>query len=383
MSERGIQLWPRPTPGLLEERTSGSGPAFAAYVYLLSRAATLVAATGIAVVTTSSLGAVLARWDGGWYLSIVRSGYPSFVPAGLGISAQSSIAFFPGYPLLIRALSAPFGLPPVFVGCAISIVAGLAATVGLWQLAVRLSDEGAADRSVVLFAFFPSAFVLSMVYADALFVALSVWCLVALVDRRWLAAGAAAAAAGLVRPTAVALCVACAWGAVVAIRNGGSWRALVAPALAPWGALLYLGYTWVHTGEAFAFFEVESRGWGNHLDVGASNIRAALRHLGEMQLTFFVALVALVVIGMGAGLWLMIRWHAPGVVVAYVAVVIGLSILGSNPVSMPRFLLAAFPLLIPLARRLSYRTTMAIAAMSGVLMATYFFVTGLSPHLPP
>ena len=101
------------------------------------------------------------------------------------------------------------------------------------------------------------------------------------------------------------------------------------------------------------------------------------------RLTFFVALVAFVVIGMGAGLWLLIRWHAPGVVVAYVSVVIGLSILGSNPVSMPRFLLAAFPLLIPLARRLSYRTTMVIAAMSGVLMATHFFVTGLSQHLPP
>ena len=119
--------------------------------------------------------------------------------------------------------------------------------------------------------------------------------------------GIAAAAAGLVRPTAVALCVACAWGAVVAIRNGGSWRALVAPALAPWGALLYLGYIWIHTGDAFAFFEVESRGWGNHLDLGASNIRAALRHLGEMRLTFFVALVAFVVGGMGVGLWLLIR----------------------------------------------------------------------------
>jgi hypothetical protein len=369
--------------GPLEERASGSGPAFGVAAYLLSRVATLVAACGIAVISTSSLGSVMARWDGGWYLSIVRDGYPSFVPPGVGVAAQSSIAFFPGYPLLIRASSAPFGLSPVFAGCAVSLLAGLAATVGLWQLAVRLSDEGTADRSVVLFAFFPSAFVLSMVYADALFIALSVWCLLALLDRRWLAAGVAAAAAGLVRPTAVALCVACAWGAVVAIRNGGSWRALVAPALAPWGALLYLGYIWIHTGDAVAFFELESRGWGNHLDLGASNIRAALSHLGEMRLTFFVALVAFIVGGMGAGLWLLIRWRAPGVVVAYVSVVVGLSILGSNPVSMPRFLLAAFPLLIPLARRLSYRTTMAVAATSGVLMTTHFFVTGLSRHLPP
>ena len=56
-----------------------------------------MAAAGIAVIA-GRLGSVLARWDGGWYLSIVREGYPSFVPPGAGVAAQSSIAFFPGYP---------------------------------------------------------------------------------------------------------------------------------------------------------------------------------------------------------------------------------------------------------------------------------------------
>ena len=361
---------------------SERGPSFAVFVYLLSRAATFVAAAGIALISKSSVGDVLARWDGGWYLSIVRDGYPSFVPPGSGVAAQSSIAFFPGYPLVVRAVSAPLGLSPVFVGCAVSLVAGLVATIGLWHLAMRLSDEDTADRTVVLFAFLPSAFVMSMVYADALFICLAAVCLIALLDGRWMTAGALAAAAGLVRPTAVALCLACAWGAFVAIRRGGSWRALAAPALAPWGALLYLGYLWIHTGDAFAFFHVQSRGWGNRFDLGAANIRAVLRHLGEARMTFFVAMLAVVVGGLGIGLWLLVRWHAPGVVVAYVSVVMGLSIFGSNPVSVPRFLLAAFPLLIPLARGLSPRATMGIAAASGTLMGTLFFVNGLST-LPP
>jgi hypothetical protein len=382
MYEPGGRSWAERTPGTLEGYSRG-GPAFAVYAWLLSRAAMLVAASGIAVISKSSIGDILSRWDGGWYLSIVRNGYPSFVPPGSGVAAQSSIAFFPGYPLLIRALSSPYGLSPVVAGCAISLVAGLAATVGLWQLAVRLSDEATADRTVVLFAFLPSAFVMSMIYADALFLLLAVCCLIALLDERWVTAGAAAAAAGIVRPTAVALCLACAWGAVVAIRRGRSWRALAAPALAPWGALLYLGYLWIHTGDALAFFKVESRGWGNRLDIGAANVRAVLRHVGETRLTFFVAVVAIFVGGLGVGLWLLIRWHAPGVVVVYVSVVMGLSVLGSNPVSIPRFLMAAFPLLIPLTRRLSYRTTMAIAAASGVLMATHLFVTGLSSTFPP
>lgn len=360
-----------------------NGPSFAVHIYLLSRAATFVTAGGIALISRSSIGDVLARWDGGWYLSIVRDGYPSFVHSGSGVAAQSSLAFFPGYPLVVRALSAPLGLSPVFVGCAVSLVAGLAATVGLWHLAARLSDEATADRTVVLFAFLPSAFVMSMVYADALFICLAVVCLIALLDGRWMAAGAAGAMAGFVRPTAVALCVACAWGAIVAIRSGASWRALVAPAIAPWGALLYLGYAWIHTGDASAFFHVQSRGWGNHIDLGAANVRAALHHLAEARLTFFVAVLAVVVGGLGVGLWLLVRWHAPGVVVVYVSIVMGLSIFASNPVSIPRFLLAAFPLLIALAGRLSSRATIGIAAASGVLMGTLFFVNGLSTTLPP
>jgi hypothetical protein len=373
----------RMTISLGGTRAAGRGASFAAAVYLLSRAATLSVAAGITLISGSSLGGVLSRWDGGWYLSIVRDGYPSYVPSGTGTAAQSSLAFFPGYPLLVRALSAPFDLSPVLVGCAVSLAAGLAATVGLWHLADRLSDASTADRAVVLFAFLPSAFVMTMVYADALFLALAVWCLLALLDRRWMVAGMVAAAAGFVRPTGIALVIACAWAAAVAIREERSWRPVVAPAVAPWGALAFLVYTGIHTGDALAFFHVESRGWNNHLDVGAANVRAVIRHLSEMRPTFFVVVLAVIVGGIGLGLWLLVRWRAPGFVVAYATTVLAVSILGSNPVSTPRLLLAAFPILIPLAELLSPRATMTVAAASGTLMGTLFFVTGLSPHLPP
>jgi hypothetical protein len=359
-----------------------SGPSFAVMVYALSRAVTFITAGGIALVSKGSLGSVVARWDGGWYLSIVRDGYPSFVPAGDGVAAQSSIAFFPGYPIVIRTLSVTLGLSPVLAGCVVSLVAGLLATVGLWHLAARLSDDATADRTVVLFAFMPSAFVMSMVYADALFVCLAVLCLIALLDRRWLVAGLTAAGAGFVRPTALALVVACAWAAVVAVRTGGSWRALLAPAIAPWGTLLYLGYSWLHTGEGLAFFHVQSRGWGNRIDLGAANIHAALGHLRETRVTFFVAVLAIVVGGLAIGFWLLVRSRVPGFMIAYVSIVMALPILATNPVSSPRFLLAAFPLLIPLAARISPRTFLPVAAVSGALMGTLFFVAGLGA-MPP
>jgi hypothetical protein len=46
---------------------------------------------------------VFAAWDSGWYFDIARQGY-YFNPAG-----ESSIAFFPLYPLLMRAVAWPFG----------------------------------------------------------------------------------------------------------------------------------------------------------------------------------------------------------------------------------------------------------------------------------
>ena len=166
---------------------------------------------------------------GRWVVPVDRPERVSLVRSIWGRESQRRAASrsSPDIRSSIRATAMIPGISPTVAGIGVSLAAGLVATAGLWRLAVRLSDDRTADRTVVLFAFLPSAFVLSMVYADALFLALAVWCLIALLDERWLAAGIAAAAAGLVRPTAVALCAACAWGAIVAIRSGGSWRALV------------------------------------------------------------------------------------------------------------------------------------------------------------
>ena len=44
-----------------------------------------------------------ARWDGRWYVEIAEHGY-TYDP-----NAQSSVAFFPLYPALMRLLTLPFG----------------------------------------------------------------------------------------------------------------------------------------------------------------------------------------------------------------------------------------------------------------------------------
>ena len=47
---------------------------------------------------------VLTQWDGLWYLEIVRSGYPRSIPPDITyFQLEARAAFFPLYPLLVRA----------------------------------------------------------------------------------------------------------------------------------------------------------------------------------------------------------------------------------------------------------------------------------------
>ena len=92
--------------------------------------------------------------------------------------------------------------------------------------------------------------------------------------------------------------------------------------------------------------------------------REVARRFPEARVTFCVGVLAIIVGGLAVGFWLLVRWRAPGFVVAYVSVVMGLPILATNPVSIPRFLLAAFPLLIPLAARIIRACNAYVAMVS-------------------
>ena len=360
---------------------SGSWRTLAAYG--LSRVYVFAIATGVAIASRFSLPEVLSRWDGGWYLSIVRAGYPTVVPSGTGTDVYSSLAFFPGYPLLVRVLSRPIGLSPVLVGVVVATTAGAGAAIVLHRLASDLSGDPTADRTVILFSFFPTAFVLSMVYADALFLFFAAVCLVALIEHRWLLAGVATAAASSVRPTALVLVACCVWAAAEAIYRRREWFALVAPALAPIGALAYFAYLRVHTGDALAFVKAEDRGWNRRFDFGVWNVRAVVGYLVDRRTTFLILVFAILLLAAAAAFWLMLRWRPPAVIVVYVAGIVALTVLASHPVSLPRYLLSAFPLLIPVADRVSGRRFTVLVVVSAVLLGMLFTVTSVSSHLPP
>src|SRR5689334_9842602 len=104
------------------------------------------------------LVAPLARWDSVWYLAIANDGYPAGDPR--------RAAFFPLYPLLVRAVNALVG-SPIVAGVAVSLTCFAVALVFLHRLTALELGPAAADETVWALALFPAAVFFSAVYSEA------------------------------------------------------------------------------------------------------------------------------------------------------------------------------------------------------------------------
>lgn len=327
----------------------------------------------------------LGAWDGGWYVRIAQLGYPE--SAG-GPVPLPDFAFFPGFPMSVRAMSRVTGVSPTVIGVALSMLFGLSTAVLLWVLAQRLGGRDMADRAVALFCFFPGSIVLSMAYSESMMITFSLACLIALLARRWWWAGAAAALATATRPNAVALCLCCAWAAGVAIHKRREWKSLVAPVLSVAGVGAYFAYLWARTGEPLLWFRVQQESWGERFDFGAGSWRRLRdtfdtpfdpHHFRDVN-----ALVAtLGLLFVVVALWFLWRWRPPAVLTIFTLVVLGLALTSQTLGLRPRFVMTAFPLFLALAAKLRgtpfQATVMTSAGLLGVFMILSVATTLATP----
>src|SRR4051794_30213054 len=146
----------------------------------------------------NALVAPLARWDSVWYLAIAHDGYPADDPR--------RAAFFPLYPLLVRAGNTVVG-SPIVAGALVSVACFAVALVLLRRLTEIELGAPAARAAVWAIALFPGAVFFSAVYSEALYLALSVGCLYAARTGRWAWAATAGALGAATRSAGVLLVV--------------------------------------------------------------------------------------------------------------------------------------------------------------------------------
>ncbi|MFN2607704.1 MAG: hypothetical protein ABR511_07380 [Acidimicrobiales bacterium] len=134
------------------------------------------------------------QWDAGWYREIANHGY-SYVPGH-----QSPVAYFPAYPMLMRAGGAVLGSTLV-AGILVTLAAGAALAAMVWTWFRERLPRPAAVTALALLLLYPYAFYLyGAVYADALFIAATLGAFLLLeADHLWLA-GMAGAVATAARP---------------------------------------------------------------------------------------------------------------------------------------------------------------------------------------
>ena len=348
-------------------------------IYAASRLVTALAIGLAAFAARKPVHKVITTWDGRWYEKIVLHGYPHSVPhgdfyEGTGRQVQSAVAFFPLYPMIVRVFDAVLPGGAALAGVVVSLLLGAVATVIVWLLAQHVAGREVADRAAVLFVFSPGAFVLSLLYAEALMIVLCGACLLALMHRRWALAGVLGALATATRPNASAVVVACAWAAGVALWRHRDWRALLAPAIAPVGMVGFFAFLWWHTDEPLIWFRVEADGWGERFDFGQRNAsialafaRAPLSHPNRLVLGLSLILTVVAVV-------LVFRARLGGVLNAYTGTALFL-VLGSHINARPRFLFVAFPIVIALAKyaRRSAFTVLAACFASSTVLLTVFY----------
>ncbi|GBQ00303.1 hypothetical protein SSP531S_17170 [Streptomyces spongiicola] len=313
--------------------------------------------------------ALASSWDSQWYLGIADRGYHH----ELGTAPNTSnLAFFPLYPLLVRAVSAVTPGSSASAALAIAVVASLAAAWGVFAVGDRLHGRRTGTVLAVLWGAMPVAVVQWMGYTESLFTALAAWSLYAALTGRWLWAGWLAALAGLTRPTGVAIAAAVAVAGLTAFVRTRGRRALAGALLAPLGWCGYVAWVGLRLGRWDGYFAVQQR-WTNVWDGGRATLEELTRHLAYDADPHLLMVLVSVVLVLATGLFLLcLADRQPLVLVVFTGVLL-LVVLGSGGVYFPRarFLLPAFPLLLPVALAVARaRRAAALLVLGGAVLSS-------------
>lgn len=325
---------------------------------------------------------VMIRWDAGWMTKIAEFGYFGFSVSDEPVEWQS-VAFLPGYPVLVRIVSAPlsvFGLEDaIFIGAVtVSVLASVVFAWGVAQLAVDIWSRTATGAglspvastrtqvaitiAVTVLAFgAPMGFLYWMPFTEGLFGALTAWMLVMVLRRRFLAAGVLTLLAGLTRITAVALVLTLVAVAVVELWHWSRRRtsfpggAVAAPVVGSLGLAAYIAWADRQTAEIGGYFAAQERGWQSHVDFGVATFAWLREHMVVQDVddanAVAYVLSSWVIIAVGllcaASCWPLLRGWIPWQV-WLVAIVIAGSVLGSDGImhARPRLLMMAVVLLV-------------------------------------
>jgi hypothetical protein len=376
--------WP---PRLSTLVTLGRGLVLAV-VALASVAVGLLGFSAAAWITRTPAAGVAVRFDTTWYYRISQLGYLHRIPTSATDYPGLRVAFFPGLPLVERAVHHVVGGAPAHTTVLVGTAGLIVSCILLWSLVARDWSAAIAWRAVALLAFFPGAYVFPMAYSEALAIPLAIGTLWALRRRWFLVAGVAAALAGTVRLLSIMLIAACVVAAIRELRepNDGTdtrVRAVLCPILSTGGVVAYMIYLKSITGSFFAFNTAERLGWQNRVSL--------LAPFHDLRLFFeygfhgapFVIINGLGVFAVAAAIVTVLAVAMPLEYKVFGAGILAAWMFTTNSGAWMRFIEFAFPALVAVAVKLPGRILFPVLGVCGAALGILIVLFGSSIAFSP
>jgi hypothetical protein len=281
------------------------------------------------------------RQDAVWYLRLAEAGWSPDDP---------SAAFFPLYPLAVRAASWALPGDDLVAALLVSNVAFFLALLTLFALTAEAFGERIARRAIVVAAIFPTAFFFLAPYGESLFLLLSLLTFRAARHDRWGSVALFGALAALTRSVGVLLVPALLVEAIDRRSDRGDVVRRVAGALAiGLGPLSWFGWWGIAHGRWLAPLDAQAS-WQRTAawpwQTVADAVELAWRFGSYWLLD--VTIVAVAIVGLALATPVLRRSEA---VYGWLSVLLPLALPfpGRPLLSMPRFVVVVFPALWGLA----------------------------------
>ncbi len=278
--------------------------------------------------------AIHAHWDSWWYYSIAEKGYVYEGPKTL-----SNVVFFPLYPLLMHVAGWIFFGNLVLAGWFVSVISLLFTLFYLYKLVKEFHPEIIPELPLVLLLIFPTAFFLNTVYAEALFLCLSVAAFYFARRKQFAIASVFGFFAALTRITGVLLFI----PLLIEYFEGKTLKKNVAwLLLVPAGLASFFAFDWIRFGSPLLFLTIEKawgrgfnvsffRGWAYFRDVPPASVNMVL-DIGFIIVAVWIAVYALLKVRASYGIYMLLT--------------LAMALSSGSPQSIGRYCLVLFPIYI-------------------------------------
>jgi len=317
----------------------------------------------------SSLLDIFFRWDSGWYMSIIKNGY-SYIPG-----EESSIGFFPLYPLLVKTLSLVFGNPKL-MGFIISNVALLIAAIYFYKLIKLDFNDSIALKAIFYMLIFPLSFFFSIFYTEGLFLFLTISSFYYARKKRWLVTSIFGFFLSLLRSIGFLIFIPLLVEYLdidfsFKIDKGKIKKDILYLLLIPAGLFSYMFYTYIKFNDFFAYPHSKTD-WGNEF----STIFTTLSTVKNYELFYdiiFIGSVVLALIFIVVLIYYRVRISYTVYVLAFLFLYLSSGILEG----MPRYISVLFPIYLGMSlvsknKLIDYILTLFLVAL--LTLFTILFV---------